>query len=92
MVLRMVRYSAVFLLCATLIGVTGASATYADDAEGLWTTSTSYHYNPDYLFAITRELRRNSSGSPGVSAVLAPVTFAADIALLPFSLVLGFMG
>ena len=91
MVSRIGRSLAASLLFLNLIAVTAVLPAGASDTEG-WGSSGSYHYNSDYLFAMTRELVRNSPHSPGVSAVCAPVTIAADIALLPFSLVLGFMG
>ena len=91
MVSRMARSSAAALLFVSALAMTPATPARADDTEG-WATRGSYHYNTDYLFSLTRELVRNSPHSPGVSAVAAPVTIAADIALLPFSLVLGLMG
>ena len=54
------------------------------------TTLWGYPFDPQYVFAVTRELR-DSSASPEAVVCGAPLTMVVDIAVLPFALALGFM-
>jgi hypothetical protein len=77
---RSIRTFAALILLASLITVSTASVARADEVG----------FNDSYVFAATKALERSDT-SPLVKVPLFPVTIVLDVAVLPFTVIAGFV-